>query len=363
MYGFEPTEEQQMLVDTIQKFAAKDLRQAAHEADEQGGFPADVVRRGWELGVLQASIPEAYGGFGERSAVTGVLALEELAYGDPAGALAILAPATYAVPVLLAGTEEQKKALLPPVIEGDWKPYTAAFLEPDFDFDPGEMRTVAERVNGGYVLKGAKTMVPFADGADGMLVYAACEGRTQAFVVSPKAEGVVIDGREKHLGLGAVPLFGVRFEDVRLAREARLGGADGHDPAPLLAAAGTAAAAVAVGLSRAAYEYALRYAKEREVFGTPIAQKQSIAFMLAEMAIEIEAIRLLVWEAAWMADVGKDASKAAYLAHTGAGDMAMRVTDGAVQILGGHGYIREHPVERWYRTGRGVPLFAGLSMV
>ena len=133
---------------------------------------------------------------------------------------------------------------------------------------------------------------------------------------------------------------------------------------PVLAAAQVALAGLAVGLSRGAFEYARDYAKEREAFGGPIAQKQSIAFTLADMAIEVEAIRLLVWEAAWMLDAAKDeAAKAAYLALTGAADMAMMVTDRAVQILGGHGYIREHPVERWMRNARGVASYVGLAMV
>ncbi len=143
----------------------------------------------------------------------------------------------------------------------------------------------------------------------------------------------------------------------------RLGGEDGFDPAPVLAAANTPRRRWRSASAGRAFEYALAYAKEREVFGTPIAQKQSIAFGLAEMAIELEAIRLLVWEAAWLLDAGKDAAKAAYLALTGAPDLAMMVTDRAVQYLGGHGYIREHPVERWMRNGRGVALFPGLAMV
>lgn len=363
MYSFEPSEEQRMLMDAAQRYAVNDLRKAAHDADESGELPQALIQKGWELGVLQASIPEAYGGFGEHSAITGALAAEELANGDIAGALAVMAPATYALPILLAGSEAQKASLLPPVIEGGWKPYTAAFIEPDFDFYPGEMRTTAKRAGKGYVIDGVKAMVHFADRAEGLVAYAALDGKPQAFLVPPKAGGVKVGEREKLLGLGALPMYRVQFESVQLGEGARLGGPDGHAAEPLLAAAHVAMAALAVGLSRAANDYALKYAKEREVFGVPIAQKQSIAFMLAEMAIEIEAIRLLVWEAAWLLDSGKDASKEAYLALSGSADMTMMVTDRAVQILGGHGYIREHPVERWYRNGRGIPAFTGLAMV
>ena len=363
MYGFEPNDEQRMLIEATQRFALNDLRAAAHDADESGELSPGLIQKGWDLGILQASIPESYGGLGEHSAVTGVLAAEELGCGDLAAALAVMAPTTYALPLLLAGTEQQKTSLLPPVVEGAWKPYAAAFIEPDFDFYPAEMRTTASPNSGGYVLDGVKAMVPFADRAVGLIVYASCDGKPQGFVVSPKTEGVRVGEREKWLGLGALPLFPVRLESVHVPSEARLGGASGHDPAPLLAASQVAVAAMAVGLSRAALDYALHYAKEREVFGTPIARKQSIAFGLAEMAIEIEAIRLLVWEAAWLLDAGREASRQAYLALSGASDMAMMVTDRAVQILGGHGYIREHPVERWMRNGRGIPTFPGLAMV
>jgi len=364
MYGFEPTEEQRMLVEAVQRFAQKELRPAAHDADEAGELPQALIEKGWELGLLQASVPERYGGFGERSAVTGALAAEELGWGDLSAALAVLAPAAYALPVLTAGTEAQKQQLLPQVVEGQWKPYVAAFVEPDFDFYPGEMRATAVAHNGGFALDGVKAMVPYAAQAHTFLVFAAQEGRTQAFLVPGGTPGLTVSGREKLLGIQAVPTHRLTLKDVRLPAEARLGGERGMDFEKVLAASQVAVAALAVGLSRGAFEYARDYAKDRVAFGGPIAQKQSVAFMLAEMAIEIEAIRLLVWEAAWMLDVGKDgAAKAAYLALTGAADMAMMVTDRAVQILGGHGYIREHPVERWMRNARGVASYVGLAMV
>ena len=166
------------------------------------------------------------------------------------------------------------------------------------------------------------------------------------------------------MGVKAFPLFQVNLIDVRVPKTNRLGGLEGHDFAPILAASRLALAAMAVGLSRAALEYSRDYAKERDVFGVKVAQKQAIAFMLAEMATEIEAIRLLVWEAAWMQDSGNPAaSTQAYLAWTGATDMTMMVTDRALQILGGHGYIREHPVELWMRNGRGIATLTGLAVV
>jgi alkylation response protein AidB-like acyl-CoA dehydrogenase len=363
MYSFEPDDEQKMLIDTISRFAMSDLRAKAREADEVGHIPLSLIEKGWELGYLQASISEDYGGFGDRSALTGVLAAEELACGDLAGALAVMAPGLFAMPVSLAGSEEQKQEFLSAVIEADWKPYTAALIEPSFDFDPNDLRTVAEEDGDSYVLAGEKVCVPFADQAKAMIVYARLGDRTQGFIVQGQ-EGIEVGERQKLLGIHSLPVFKVSFKGVRVPKENRLGGPDGHDFTPILDASRLAIAAMAVGLSRSAFEYSRDYAKDRDVFGVKVAQKQAIAFMLAEMATEIEAIRLLIWEAAWMLDRGKsDASKHAYLALTGAADMTMMVTDRAVQILGGHGYIREHPVEMWMRNGRGIAVMTGLAVV
>jgi alkylation response protein AidB-like acyl-CoA dehydrogenase len=363
MYSFKPSEEQSMLVDAVKRFAENDLRPSAHDADEERELPSDVIEKGWELGVLQASVPEQYGGFGERSAVTGVLAGEELSWGELAGAMAIMAPTMYVLPILIGGTEEQKKSLIPPVIEADWKPYVTAFVEPQFNFYALDMNTTAIKGDSEYILQGEKIMVPFADQAESFLIFARLEDKTQAFLVPPETEGLTVGERESLLGIQALPTFKLSLEEVHIPLEARLGGEEGFDIQAVIDAANVASAAFAVGVSRAAYEYSRDYAKEREAFGGPIAQKQTIAFMLAEMAIEIESIRLMVWEAAWRIDSGKEAAKEAYLAFMGASDMAMMVTDRAVQILGGYGYIREYPAERWMRNGRGIPTFAGMAMV
>jgi len=364
MYSFEPSEEQKMLVDAVRRYANDDLRAAYRDADEEGNLPPALIEKGWELGYLQASIPEAYLGFGERSVVTGALAAEEMAYGDLAAALAVMPPGLYTTPILMAGTEAQKNEFIPPVIEMEWKPFTAALMESKFDFDPNDLQTTAVLDGDAYVLNGEKVYVPYADGAQGMIVYANLDGETQGFVLPAGTNGLTVGERQKLLGLHALPLFPVRIENVRVPKENRLGGESGHDFAPIMDAIRVAMAAMAVGVSKAAFEYSRDYAKDRDVFGMKVAQKQAIAFMLAEMATEIEAIRLLVWQAAWMLDNGKaEASKQAYLAITGAADMAMVVTDRAVQILGGHGYIREHPVELWMRNGRGFATFTGLAIV
>lgn len=364
MYSFDPSEEQKMLVDAIRRYAIDDLRAEARDADEEKQLQPALIEKGWELGYLQASIPEAYDGFGERSAVTGALAAEELAYGDLSGAMAVMAPGLFVTPLLLVGSEEQKTKYIPPVIEMEWKAYTAALMEPQFDFDSNDLRTTAVLDGDDYVITGEKAYVPYAAEAAALIVYAQLDGKTQGFIIPSDAEGLSVGERQKLLGLRALPLYPLILEGVRVPKDDRLGGPEGHDFDPIIASSRVALAAMAVGMSKAAFEYSRDYAKDRDVFGVKVAQKQAIAFMLAEMATEIEAIRLLVWEAAWMLDNTKpEANKQAYLAMTGAADMAMMVTDRAVQILGGHGYIREHPVELWMRNGRGFATFSGLAIV
>ena len=196
-------------------------------------------------------------------------------------------------------------------------------------------------------------------------MYANLGGETQGFIVDKETAGLTVsDEREKLMSLNALSFHRVKLDSVRVPVSNRLGGTSGHDFEPILASMRVATAAAAVGVAKAAFEYSMNYAKEREAFGVKIAQKQTIAFMLAEMRTEIEASRLLTWEAAWKLDQGKeDAFREAYLAVTGSVDMAMMVTDRAVQILGGHGYIREHPVEMWMRNGRGFAMFTGLAIV
>ncbi|NWG18111.1 MAG: acyl-CoA dehydrogenase family protein [Chloroflexi bacterium] len=365
MVSFTPTEEQQLLLDTIRRYAVNDVRAVAHDADEAGQVPPEVIRAGWQIGLVPSAIPEELGGFGEMSALTGVLAAEELAYGDLAVALQVLSPALLAYPVSLFGTAEQRENLLPAFLEEQFIPATAALLEPGISFDPYDLKTVAVADNGKICLNGSKAYVPLAEDARLMLVYArnAESGDVDAYIVEKGAAGVQIEKREMLMGLRALPTYRVHFVNVEIEAAARLGGAVGSDFSVLLNRSQVALAALAVGVARASFEYARDYAKQRVQFGRPIAQNQSIAFMLAEMAMEIDSARLLAWEAAWKLDRGEDATREAYLAKQYADKMVLQVADNGLQILGGYGFIREYPLERWLRNGRGFPTFTGMAMV
>ncbi len=364
MISFTPAAEQQMIIDTVRRFAAERLRTAAHDADETRTTPADIVTRGWDLGLLQSTIPEAYGGFGEsHSALTGVLAAEELGAGDLPLALYLLTPNLFALPLLHYGTEAQKSAWLPQIIAGAFRPFTAALTEPKWNFDPHALATSATRDGDVYVLSGTKAYVPLAAEAPALLVYANDGGTTQAFIVPRETPGVHIGAREQHMGIRALPTYTLTLDNVRVPADARLGGDAGCDIDHLLNLSRVTLAALAVGVARGALDYAIEYAKSREAFGKPVAQNQSIAFMLAEMVIEVEAMRLMTIEAAYYLDKGEKQTHLAALAKQYADEATLFVTDRAVQALGGHGYIREHPVERWLREGRGFTTFLGMAIL
>jgi len=364
MISFDPTEEQRMLIDAVKRFAEKDVRNVYREFEEQAQIPPDFIEKGWELGLVPAGILEEYDGFAEeRSAVTGALFAEELAWGDLAVALHLMAPGLAAYPIALCGAEEQKKKYLPDFCEDEFKPATAALIEPSIQFDPYALQTTAGLEGNEYVLNGRKIYVPLAAEAHFILVYAAEENQTQAFLVEKGTAGLEIGEREKNMGIHALATYELVLENCRVPKANKLGGKAGCDIDLILTHSRIATSAMAVGVARASYEYARDYAKQREAFGEPIASRQSIAFMLAEMAIDIDAARLMVWEAAWLLDQGQDANRQAYLAKIFADDMVLRVTDGGVQVLGGYGYIREYPVELWLRNGRGFATFEGLAMV
>lgn len=368
MVSFQPTEDQQLIRDTVASFAQEQIRPVAHEADESGNVPSNVVQQAWELGVVQSIIPEAHGGAGDtRSVMTGALVAEELAYGDLSIALHILAPRLLVYPVVEMGSEEQKKEVLPAFAGDTFRAGTAALMEPRFTFDTGELGATARQDNGHWVLNGNKCLVPLASDAEAVLVYASTgkpgHENVAAFIVPKGTPGMKVLGREQNMGIKAVETCEVAFEDCRLAPAQRLGGEKGADFNRLLNYSRVGLASMAVGVARAAFEYARDYAKDRRAFGVAIAQKQAIAFMLAQMAIEIDASRLLAWEAAWRLDRGEDGTREAVLAQQYAANACMKVTDDAIQVLGGHGYIREHPVEMWARNGRGFAAFQGLVMI
>ena len=361
MVSFIPTEDQQLLIDTINRYATVDIRKTAHEHDEKSEPDLDTVRKGWQIGLIPASIPETIGGFGEMSAVTSVLASEELAFGELSTALHIMTPALFAYPLVLYGTEAQQAQYIEMFLDEDIAPATSALLEPGIGFDPHDMKTTATVTGDAVTLNGTKAFVPLAKSAEVILVYAkdSESGDVSAYIVETSADGVTIEKRELLLGIRALPTYRVNFTDVTVSATAKIA----VDYNVILNRMRLGLASMAVGIARASHEYAVDYAKGRVQFGRAIAQNQSIAFMLAEGRIDIDAARLMIWEAAWKIDRGEEATREAVLAKQFADKMVLQVTDSGVQTLGGYGFIREYPAERWLRNGRGFPTFDGLTII
>ncbi|MEI7554982.1 acyl-CoA dehydrogenase family protein [Candidatus Chlorohelix sp.] len=364
MISFAPTEEQQAVIDTIRRFSRDKVSRARHDADENNAFAPALVQEGWRLGIVGGWLPEEFGGLGEpHSAISAAIYAEELAYGDLALALQVLTPALFGLPMLKFGSDAQKARWLSLLGEDKQPALTTAFTENGWSFDPNSMKTTARREGDDYILDGVKVRVANAEGADAILVYANENGATQAFIVEKGTEGLQISQRESLMGLRALPTYGVTLNGCRVPATARLGEDNGCDIRHLLNVSRVTVAGLGVGVARIALEHALEYAKQRQAFGKFIAQFQSIAFMLAEMQMEVDSARLMTWEAAWNLDKGNEATRECVLGFNYANDTVMTVADRAVQIWGGHGYIRENPVEQLLRNARAFASLTGAAML
>jgi acyl-CoA dehydrogenase len=367
MINFELDEDQQLIRDTVVSFARDEVRPHSREADEKGFVPSDLVQKGWELGLVQSVIPEEFGGFGNaHSAITGAVVAEELAYGDLSIAMHLLAPRLVTVPLLELGSDALRMSILPKFCGERFVAASAAIMEPRMDFDAMAPATKLKRDGDDYTLSGEKCLVPLGSEARHFLVIASLangtgESHPQALLVDRDTPGLAVGERERNMGLKALATTRLTFDGCKIPREQLLASGDGS-VSRLANLWRVAQAAMAVGVARAAYDYARDYAKDRRAFGQAIAQKQAIAFMLADMAMEVDAMRLLTWEAAWRLDRKEDATREAHLAKRYASEMALKITDNAVQVLGGHGYIRDHLVELFLRNARSFAMLEGLAI-
>ncbi|HVJ51103.1 MAG TPA: acyl-CoA dehydrogenase family protein [Aliidongia sp.] len=364
MISFQLDEEQELIRDSLEGFAREVLRPQARAIDEAGAIPDEILAQGWELGLVAATIPEEYGGSGgTRSPMTGAIMLEQLGGGCASLASAVMASSTFVNPLLDFGTDEQKRDYLP-LFAGPEPHYASlALQESQFGFGADRLRTKAERRGNGWVLSGTKRLVPFGDRASHFLVLATGGEAIDAFIVPRDAKGLAIEPEAGTMGLKPLPTAKLSLDRVELPGGARLGGDNGIDAARLLNTLRVASAAIAVGISRTVTDFAIPYAKERVAFGEPIAKKQAIAFMLADMHIECDTMRLMVWKAASQLDQGADATRATVLAQDYVRRHAVKVADDGLQIFGGHGFIRDLPLEMWLRNTRTVTVLDGPAAV
>jgi acyl-CoA dehydrogenase len=366
--SFALSDEQRALRELARDFAEKEIRPKAAEYDEHQTHPADVIAKAHDLGLMNAHVPEDHGGPG-LPCFEGMLIGEELYWGCSGIATSISANGLGSGPVIIAGNDEQKRTWLPPLLES---PILCSFglSEPGAGSDVASMKTTAVRVGDEYVLNGSKTFITNAGHAAWTVVFAKTDPSKghrgmSAFIVPMDTPGVEIEKHLDKMGQRSTDTSAFALTDVVLPAENRLGEeGDGFKIAmQTLDFTRPGTAAGAVGVAQAAYEHAVAYAKERVTFDVPIAMHQGVNFLIADMATEIEASRLLTWQAAWMIDQGQRATLYSSFAKRFSADTAMKVTTDAVQIFGGYGYIKEYPVEKLMRDAKLFQIYEGTSQI
>lgn len=345
------TDEQQMTRETLQRFATEVLRPAAHSADELATFPDTIHQQAQELGLLFYALPESYGGVAsELSVVSNVLIAEDLGYGDFSLAASILSSISVANAITRWGSSTQQEKYLPAFAEENPPIATFAVQEATPAFNPNELKTVAVKQANGISITGEKSLVLLGEKAEFYLVSAQYEGKPQVFVVE-KHPSISVR-QNPAMGLKAGETVTLRFGNT----PASLLTDDDFNYQEFLDLGALSWCALAVGTCTAVKQYCITYANERTAFGEPISHRQSVAFMIADMAIEIDAMRMLVLNAASLAEAGESFHREAYLARLLCAEKSMKIGNDGVQLLGGHGYTKEHPVERWYRDLRATAI-------
>ena len=368
--SFAVTDEQKALRELAREFAEKEIRPKEREYDEKMQHPVDVIERAHEVGLMNLHVPEEYGGLG-LSSFDGMLVGEELNWGCSGIGTSVSANGLGSAPVLLFGSDEQKVAWLQPLVES---PVLCSFglSEAGAGSDVAALKTTAVREGDEYVLNGSKTFITNAGYATWTVVFAKTDPRggskgMSAFIVPMSTPGVTIETHLDKMGQRATDTSAFALQDVRVPVANRIGEeGDGFKIAMgTLDFTRPGTAIGAVGVAQAAYEHAVAYAKERVTFDMPIAMHQGVNFMIADMATEIEAARLLTWQASWMLDqgYGRKATLYSSFAKRFAADTAMKVTTDAVQVFGGYGYMKEYPVEKLMRDAKLFQIYEGTSQI
>jgi len=361
LFDLTPSEDEQMLVDVVTDFASEVVRPAAAEANEACAAPDDLLKASLEIGLPILGVSEELGGIAtERSSVAGVLVHEALSKGDMGLAVAALAPGAVATALSLYGTDEQQSTYLP-AFAGDEVPAAALVLaEPTALFDPLSPAATATRKGNGFVLNGVKSGVVRGADAELFIIGAELDGKPQLFLVESTTPGITVVS-DPSMGVRAAGITRLVLKDVELEDVAIFGDADTYRE--VVQNSRLAWCALAVGTAQAVLDYVTPYVKGRHAFGEPIAHRQSVAFMVANIAIELQGMRLVTYKAAGRVAQGKDASREIALARHLCSERGMAIGNDGVQLLGGHGFVKEHPVERWYRDLRAIGLMEGAVLV
>lgn len=359
------TEEQRITREAMRRFAEQELKTVARSADEAAQPPEGFYQKSMELGLSIMPIPEHLGGAGApRSPISNMLNAEDLGYGDMSLAIGMLTPLAFVNTLLDFGNEAQQEKYLTPLAAENFIAATIALMEPKATFSVKDLTTKAKKESSGYVINGVKSMVPLGDSSEQILVIADVEGEgVSGFVVQGDTEGLSIEN-EPYMGLRPLALSRVTLENVLVPEIARIGNSDSpFEVQRFLDLASIGLCSVAVGCCQSVLDYVVPYVNERVAFGEPISNRQSVAFMVANIAIELDAIRMMVYRAASRAEQGLPFHREAYQAKLMCAQRAMEIGTDGVQLLGGHGFTREHPVEMWYRNLRAVGVLQGVAVV
>src|SRR2546423_7314731 len=367
MVDFTLTDEQKALREMAHDFAVKEIRPVAWDYDRDGTWPQDIIEKAWEVGLMNSHIPEEYGGAG-AGFLDGCLIEEELSWGCSGIQTTLACNGLATAPVVIGGSEEIKREYLGRLTEA---PLLASFCltEPDAGSDVSGMKTTAVRSGEKYVINGSKCFITNGGYADWYTVYAKTDKEAghrgiSAFVV-PRDDTVIVDKKEDKMGQRASNTATITFNETEIPAENLLGEENHGFKLAMMTLDRTrpGVAAMAVGIARAAFEFASEYSKERVQFGVPIAMHQAVAFMIADMATKVEAARLLVWQSAVQLDQGIRNTLASSHAKRFSADSAMEVTVDAVQVYGGYGFIKEYPVEKLMRDAKIMQLYEGTSQI
>jgi hypothetical protein len=366
LFDLTPSDEQALLRDSVREFGFERLRPAALDADTACAAPPELLTQANELGLTMIGVPEELGGAVEqRSATTTVLMSESLAQGDMGIAAACLAPAAVSTAISLWGDAQQQATYLPAFVGEDIPAAALALMEPQPLFNPFALTATVRAAGGGYVLDGVKSLVPRASDAE-LFVIAATLDRDpthpRLFIVESRTAGISIEP-EPGMGVRAAGTGRLILEDVCLPATALLGGEDLDVYRECVALSRLAWCALAVGTGQAVLDYVSDYVKDRKAFGEPISNRQAVAFAVANIAIELEGLRLATYRAAARVDQGLPFAREVTLARRLCADRAMAIGSEGVQLLGGHGFVKEHPVERWYRDLRAAGMLEGGLLV
>jgi acyl-CoA dehydrogenase len=365
---FTLTDEQKDMREMAHDFAEKEIRPVAWDYDKDGTWPQDIIEKAWEVGLMNTHLPEEYGGPG-LDYLTGAIIEEEMGWGCSGIGTSLSCNGLATAPIVLGGSEEIKKKYLGMLAEG---PKLASFCltEPDAGSDVSGMRTTAVKKGNQWVINGSKCFITNGGYADYYTVYAKTDKEAghrgiSAFVVDRHLDGVSVDKKEDKLGQRASNTATISFNDVAIPEENLLAEENKGFKLAMMTLDRTrpGVAAMAVGIGRAAFEFARDYSKERVQFGVPIAMHQAIQFMIADMATKLEAARLLTWQSAALLDQGQRNTLASSHAKRFAADSAMEITVDAVQVYGGYGFIKEYPVEKLMRDAKIMQLYEGTSQI